>query len=243
MGMDYATVEYLLGSTFAWIAKSALTIGRQNWWLSKREARNLGLSFTPRYSNTTYSEPFWIDDLGCWEIASVDMVTDELPTYIANLSIPNSLSEATDGKLWDVICDFGTAEHIADQHAYWANIASSLKSDGRLFVVLPCDAQAGHGLYQFSPEFFYRMRGFNTERCGTYSYTPFGRYEQFRLTGRHQKSFRWPTYVFAELTRTDEDFQLPVQGFTTVTHRKTPPWASTLVELPGMRILERIIRR
>ena len=245
MGMDYATVKYLLESTYEWNAKSVLTIGRQNWWLSQREARRLGLSFTPRYSNAMYSEPFWIDDLDCWVISSVDVVSGELPTYIADLAIPNSLSEATDGTLWDVICDFGTAEHIADQQAYWSNIANSLKPDGRLFVVVPCDGLAGHGLYQFSPEFFYRMYGFDVVRCGVYCYSPLGRYVPFDpLVKRFQKSWRWPTFVFAELVRTREVFErLPKQAFTTITHRRTPPWASWLVEIPGIRILERIIRR
>ncbi len=243
MGMDYPTVDYLLGSDIDWTDQAVLTIGRQNWWLSKREARKLGLTYQPPYSNATYSEPFWIDDLHCSEIASVDIVPTEHPTYVSDLSIPGSFADVTDGKQWNVICEFGTAEHVADQQVFWATLAESLKNGGRLFVVVPCDALAGHGLYQFSPEFFYRMRGFSPVRCGTYSYTPFGHYERFLPFGRHQRAFKWPTFVFAELKRLDEDFQLPVQGFTTVTHRKTPPWASRLVEFPGVRVLERLIRR
>lgn len=240
MGMDYTTVKWLLASDLQWQGKQVLTIGRQNWWLSKREAKSLGVAFCPKYSNQTYSESFWTNDLHVLSIESVDKVNGEKPTFIADLSVDYCLRYSGS---WDVICEFGTAEHVANQFAFWRNIYSCLNQNGRVLVVVPCDSLAGHGLYQFSPEFFTNMGGFKVIRCHTVTYGPRITFRPFVLGGRHQTSFRWPTFVFAELQKTNKLFSLPVQKNTTVTHRQTPPLAQFLVELPGIRFLERLIRR
>jgi len=236
MGIDYETAK--------WIRKHIrrrrriLTIGRQNWWLSRRESASLGID-GPAWSRTNYSDFFFRKYLEC-DVVSVDIVDGECPDIIADLSLPRALPSSD----FDYVMDFGTAEHVADQGNYWRNLWSSLRVDGVLVGVLPADSLCGHGLYQFSPEFFANMRGFKPLEIALITYGPIIKWEWLsRYDGRFQRRFRWPTFVAFRLLRTAQDFGLPVQyqNATTPTTSERP-WAKWLVEIPGVRILERLLR-
>lgn len=57
----------------------------------------------------------------------------------------------------DLILDYGTSEHVFNPGvAYW-NATALLKQDGYLNSVLPVLGFCDHGIYQFSPSFFYAI--------------------------------------------------------------------------------------
>lgn len=237
MGLDYHSAQFLK-SLSPWHPRT-LTCGRQNWWLSRREARKINCGWYPLYSPTNYAEAFWTS-LGSCDCQSVDIVPDEQPDHISDLSKPGALNHMDP---FDQVVDLGTGEHVADQGAYWRNLVEAVVPGGRLIGILPADGLCGHGLYQFSPEFFARLRPFTVERLGWLVYGLRVRFVPFREQARHQRKFRWPAYVAFSLWKQVGEFSMPVQNAAVPT---TPPrsglLAQTLAEVPGIRLLERLWR-
>jgi SAM-dependent methyltransferase len=241
MGLDYNTARWLMRA-LDWKGKEVLTVGRQNWWLSTREARLLGTGFVPDYSPATYSDGFW-KAIGC-KVTSVDLVADEQPDIILDLSVPSNVLYHLMTSLYDVVIDLGTAEHIADQQAYWRNLHHALRTGGSLLGILPADGLCGHGLYQYSPEFFSNMSGYLTVSVGWFVYGPKIRYIPFANNGRHERNFMWPTYVAFHLKKF-ANFGLPIQymsATTPTTKPRTSKLAGKLLNIPGVRMAERIVR-
>lgn len=52
-------------------------------------------------------------------------------------------------------CDFGSMEHIFNVAQVVSNAADLLADDGHLLIFTNCNGFPTHGLYQFTPEFFY----------------------------------------------------------------------------------------
>lgn len=194
-----------------------------------------------RYSRTNYSEPFF-RMLGATTLESVDISPDEGPTFTADLSVPGALGD----RRYSCICDFGTAEHIADQAAYWSNLWGALDPFGHLLVVVPVNQLCGHGLYQFSPEFFANMGGFGLRYAEVVEYGWNVRRTVFDRSGRFELRTRRPAYVFAHLMNGREiPFNLPVQsGNAQTTHRKQRDerLSGFLLDLPFVRKIQRILQ-
>jgi len=240
MGLDLTSAR-LLKQENIWSGASVLTVGRQNWWLTPREARSIGSNHRPPYGRANYSEPFF-RELGATVVESIDLVPFEKPTHIADLSKYGSTS--THWERFDVTVDLGTAEHVADQNVYWANLHFTLRPGGHLVGALPADHLCGHGLYQYSPEFFHRMGGFTPVRIGWVVYSPIVRFIPFTDDGRHQRGFRWPTYVWFHLQKKGP-FTLPTQyqNATTPTGKQmSASLAGKILSIPGVRFLERLLR-
>jgi hypothetical protein len=238
MGLDYHSAKWIVGLG-GWSGSRVMTIGRQNWWLSKRESRKLGINNPPPYDPRNYSDDFWLH-LGA-HCESVDISAEEKPTHVCDLSVPGCRIGG-----FDSVVDLGTAEHIADQTAYWQNIYNLTKPGGRIIGVLPADGMCGHGLYQFSPEFFARMGGTDPVLIGWLVYGRLRvRFIPFSQSGRHEKGFGRPTYVAFCIRTNGRGFSVPVQ-FQDAQTPTTPPKSGRLVqlaaEIPGIRILERILR-
>lgn len=236
MGMDLTTAQFCMERNVNWTR--TLTIGRQNWWLSRSESRRIGCPID-RYSRTNYSEPFF-RMMGATTLESVDLSPDEGPTFTADLSVPRTLGD----RRYFCICDFGTAEHVADQPTYWRNLWDALEPFGSLLVVVPSNQNCGHGLYQFSPEFFANMGGFGFRHVEVAEYGWSVRREIFYGSGRFENRTRRPAYVFAHLMKGRElPFYLPVQsGNAQTTHRKQRDERLTgfLLDLPLVRRLQRM---
>lgn len=229
MGLDYHIARAIkllapLGHT--------MTVGRQNWWCIPHESRKLGLKWQPEYGRAVYAEPFF-KELGATCIESYDIVADESPTFVHDLTQPVTWCH----NKYDTIIDLGTAEHIADQVSYWRNLHSLLVDGGRLIVCLPANQHCGHGLYQFSPEFFFNMGGY----CNSVWTVEYGWNVQWRRFSKTETRFEYrnrkPTYVFAILTKIT-DFSMPTQDATT-THCPVIPFAKHLLRLPFVRNLQR----
>lgn len=230
MGIDYVTAHYCKTLRVDW--DQVLQVGRQNWWLTARESGRLGLAWRPRYSRQLYSEPFFWE-LGARVVESVDRVGNEGPTFRHDLSTPWDQRER-----WSVVVDFGTGEHVANQEQYWRNLHAALRLNGHLVVVVPMNQLAGHGLLQFSPEFFWRMGGFGHQDVRVVQYGWSVRSTPWSPTGRFQLKTRWPTYCFATLKKVGS-FALPLQDATT-THRRA--WRATwLLDWPLVRRIQRVL--
>lgn len=240
MGLDYHAAKWLK-SVATWTYATVLTIGRQNWWLSERESKALRTGFVPRYGPDTYSDGFW-SAIGS-DVESIDLVPDEHPTYLADLSRPRAIYNLGLSERFNRVVDFGTGEHVANQEEYWRNLHQSLCLGGLLVGMLPADGMCGHGLYQFSPEFFWRMGGFRPIHVGWVVYGPTVQFVKFQDNGRHQRKFRWPTYVAFCLEKVG-DFELPVQYMNATTPTSKPRdarIAGFLLNIPGVRMMERIV--
>lgn len=238
MGIDYHTARWIVNNRPS-PGDRVLTIGRQNWWLSKRESRKLGLRNPPAWARDNYAD--WFFDQLNLNATSMDLCPDENPTYVQDLSHPDAIHPNSG---WDVVMDFGTAEHVADQKVYWFNLYKATYIGGMLWGMLPANSLCGHGLYQFSPEFFFNMRGFVPLEISIVTYSPIVRWREVSdlFPGRFTIRSFFPTYVAFRLVRRDEPFELPTQyqNATSPTSKPTPG-ARFLAEIPGIRILERIL--
>jgi hypothetical protein len=90
--------------------------------------------------------------LGASRIESIDASTYE------GASIVHDLNQPLPGNLraqFSVVLDGGTIEHIFDVAQTTRNIRDMLRSGGTFISVNICNGHAGHGLFQFSPEFYY----------------------------------------------------------------------------------------
>lgn len=241
MGIDYETAKWLQANVQL-RGKRVLTCGRQNWWLSKRESAKLGWKSAPVWSRTNYADDFFAREGALCH--SVDLVADEHPTFREDLGCFAAIEESCMRQRYNIVMDFGTAEHIADQTAYWENLWDALVPDQSLCVgILPANSLCGHGLYQYSPEFFHNFTGFKPRGIWLVTYGPRVTWKPWKPQGRFQSRTWWPTYVAFILEKCGNQLQMPLQfqNATTPTSREKP-WAKHLVELPGIRFLERLLR-
>lgn len=154
MGIDRDTVKYLLlDRKIDFNGLNILTIGRMRWYAGAR-----GFRLMRRFSNTklkseTYSE-FFFQSLGAASINSMDFSSYESATIIHNLNMP--IDKQFENK-FDFVLDSGSLEHIFNCQEALYNYMKMCKLGGDLVLVLPTNNQLGHGLYQFSPEFFFRI--------------------------------------------------------------------------------------
>jgi hypothetical protein len=58
---------------------------------------------------------------------------------------------------YDAVVDGGTLEHVFNVPVAFRNAMDAVKVGGHFFATLPANNQCGHGFYQFSTEFFYRV--------------------------------------------------------------------------------------
>lgn len=238
MGIDYYSAKWLELHR-NWNCKKILSIGRQNWWLSKRESHNLGILNPPTWGRQNYSDFFW-NQLGA-DCDTIDIVNDESPTYLGDLSDSNAIEKLKLTNKYDCVIDFGTAEHVADQYSYWKNLWNALKMNGELYCILPADGMCGHGLYQYSPEFFKNMGGVKCEELYYVIYGAVVRFKPANTNGRFQNNFKWPTYIAAKLVKNTDVFKLPVQfSGATIPLTKEKSWVKWAVEIPFVNTIKRI---
>jgi len=89
--------------------------------------------------------------LGFYSIESIDCSAYEHATIVHNLNLP--IPETLKNK-YTYIYDGGTTEHCFHTPQVFQNIIDMLQVGGVICSIVPNNNQSGHGLYQFSPEFF-----------------------------------------------------------------------------------------
>jgi SAM-dependent methyltransferase len=174
MGVDVYVFDFLMqfrGSDLG----DALCLGRQGMHLQKGTeqwdiaqqilsgqdpARPLESLIGP----DGYAETF-LTYLGCRTVRSLDYSPFEGAQIVCDLNrpVPKGLWDR-----FDLIIDAGTLEHVFDIPTALRNVRQMLRSGGLFLSVNAANNQVGHGLYQFSPELFWRAlapdQGFEIEK-------------------------------------------------------------------------------
>lgn len=100
----------------------------------------------------------WVDgvlrDFGATELVSIDASRYEGASRVHDMNeeLPDDLVDR-----FSFVLDAGTLEHIFDFPTAIRNCMRMVQEGGHLMIVTPTNNEAGHGLYQFSPELFYRV--------------------------------------------------------------------------------------
>lgn len=175
MGIDIESARFLLQSYRQGVCfERCLTLGRQHYFLGKRQTRRLFRQYglpvqaadrvCKSLDESPYAEAF-LEALGARRIESLDISDFEGATIVhdLNIPVPQLLYE-----IFDVVCDFGTLEHVFNFPQALTNCMNMVRVGGRLIIHTPANNYWGHGFYQFGPELFYRTlcpeNGFVIER-------------------------------------------------------------------------------
>jgi hypothetical protein len=138
------------------------TIGRQSLAIPKKDvkaiARKLGVRGLDwsRFATNGFADDFFRSMLGSESLQSIDYSDYEGVDIVHDLNAP--VPETLHGS-FDALIDGGSLEHIFDVKQALANYMNMVKVGGCVFVVTTANNMCGHGFYQFSPEFFYRVFG------------------------------------------------------------------------------------
>lgn len=139
-----------------------LTLGRLACYLSLSDSRRIARVLPP---DSTFVKsaaagkvaPF-VDDflfaLGARSVDSMDANSFEGATVSHDLNepLPAHLLQK-----YDAVVDGGTLEHVFNVPVAFRNAMDALRVGGRFFATVPANNFCGHGFYQFSAEFFYRV--------------------------------------------------------------------------------------
>jgi hypothetical protein len=144
-----------------------LTIGRQSLTIPRRElsrmAARLGLADSGPLADDAFAERFLSRFLGARSVRSLDYSDYQQADIIHDLNQP--LAPELNNS-FDTLIEGGTMEHIFDIRQVLANYMALVKTGGSIFTLTTANNMCGHGFYQFSPEFFYRVfdpaNGFET---------------------------------------------------------------------------------
>src|SRR3989338_8219287 len=180
MALDLESAKFIAdaadkGASF----DKCLTIGRQVIMLSQKE-----LNFLKKRSRilkksgimNSESMPRYSDDffkaLGAKEVDSLDASDYEGASIIFDLNQPLKGQK----KQFDIVFDGGSLEHIFNIPVVMENYIKLVKTGGRFIGHIPANNYLGHGFYQFSPEFFFKVfsqeNGFSIEQLVLIEYSP-----------------------------------------------------------------------
>lgn len=115
---------------------------------------NLDPGVCSALAHERYSEQFFQRFLGAKTVRSIDHSSYQDANILHDMNQPVSkdLHESC-----DVLYDGGCMEHIFDVKQVLENYMNMVRVGGRIFVNVPANNLFGHGFYQFSSEFFYRV--------------------------------------------------------------------------------------
>lgn len=152
------TIEYARKHYGADLSRT-LTLGRQFRAFSEKEFRKYMPDFagkiTPELLSKDFESPYAegvFQDMYGSKLMSLDGFSHEDPDIVHDLNqpIPKELEEH-----FSCLIDGGTMEHVFDVPMLLKNCFSMLKEGGIYITMVPTNNFNGHGLYQFSPDFFY----------------------------------------------------------------------------------------
>ncbi len=185
MGLNWHGVKFLAQARRGGVDFSrTITIGRQNLHISLPHVRQIlngyGLPHTlgdrDVLTSPEFAEPIF-KLLGAHTVDSIDASRYEQATVIADLNkpLPRELHNS-----YDIVYDGGTSEHVFNVEQALKNMMCLPKIGGHLIIHTMANNSFGHGLYQFSPELFYRAfapeNGYTVERLIVHVDFPFARW-------------------------------------------------------------------
>ena len=158
MGIDVNGLDaLLLGMSICEKKGTVLTLGNQGIHISAEQCmdicRHYGIS-TER-SWFTQGTTQLMKHFGFQSLESLDMSAYEGATLLHDMNKP--LPTELVGRKFDFIFDGGTTEHIFNVAQVFQNIWDVLAVGGIFVSVTVNNNLSGHGLYQFSPEFFQKI--------------------------------------------------------------------------------------
>lgn len=175
MGLTYHDVRQLCvagqsGASF----ENTLMIGRQQLYLHPKEVSNLrkllgptaaGKAALSEFQFGEYADPFILDSLRAKCVDILDNSDYEGANIVRDMNAP--IPDELAGR-YDAVIDGGSIEHIFNVPVCVSNILKLAKVGGRVFITMPANNLCGHGFYQFSPEFAFRIfspeNGFELEK-------------------------------------------------------------------------------
>jgi SAM-dependent methyltransferase len=137
--------------------RNTATLGRHevHFWRQEFDTvrRTLGFEYDETLAVGSFCEPL-LRKFGAESVTSVDASGFEGASVIHdfNRPIPQDLHDR-----FDTFLDFGSIEHIFDVAQVIENIIKMVKPGGRILVATNANGFPAHGLYQYSPEFFYSV--------------------------------------------------------------------------------------
>ena len=153
------TIEYARKNYGADLSKT-LTLGRQFRAFSKKEFRK----YLPQFQEipeahleddfrSPYAEKIFRDMYGT-KLYSLDGFAHEDPDIVWDLNepVPEEMEEQ-----FSCLIDGGTMEHVFHVPELVRNCFRMLRPGGIYISMVPTNNFNGHGLYQFSPDFFYSV--------------------------------------------------------------------------------------
>lgn len=155
MGIDITSLDAILKSlSYVSNKSTALTLGRQQIHLPTHYACQMFQLYNyPQFINKCfqfdYSETFF-KQAGFYSVDCMDASSYEGASIIHNLNTPLT----PEHKKYSYIYDGGTTEHVFNVAQVYENIINLLEVGGVFCTVVPNNNLSGHGLYQFSPDFF-----------------------------------------------------------------------------------------
>lgn len=169
MGISVNCARFLLAAHERGVEfGSTLTIGRQDLNIDQYEFARLFRDF-PSIPFNPGARGRWVDPLlrllGAREVETLDYSAYEGATLIHDLNqpVPDAWTNS-----YDTVLEAGSLEHVFNFPVSMASCMRLVKAGGHLIMHTPANNWCGHGLYQFSPELFYRVlspeNGFTIER-------------------------------------------------------------------------------
>jgi hypothetical protein len=164
MGIDINTAKFLLWSRNNGVDfSSTVTLGRQNlflrWNQLERAARGfsmdggMSLPALKKAASGKYADLLFAC-LGATEVQSIDANAYESATIIHDMNVP-----IAGGRQFSCLFDGGTLEHVFNVRTSFENCMKLVAKGGHILHAVPANNFFGHGFYQFSAEFFYRLYG------------------------------------------------------------------------------------
>jgi hypothetical protein len=164
MGIDVNAVKFLLharntGARFDRVA----TIGRQSLLLTRyalaATLRSFGVPVagdiisTWFRSDPPYAEPL-LELLGATMLHAIDYSPYEGAQILhdMNTDVPEHLVGQ-----YSLVLDGGSLEHVFNFPTAVRNCMTMTQLGGHFLAITPCNNYCGHGLYQFSPELYFRL--------------------------------------------------------------------------------------
>lgn len=154
-----------------------------------------------------YSEPLW-HALGAKTVTSIDASSYENATVIHDLNEPvgQELKER-----FTVFIDGGTLEHVFNVPVAVRNCMEMIRPGGHFLSVTTANSLMGHGFYQFSPEWAFRVfapeNGFTTRSVMLCELGPPPRFyvvdDPRHVGGRVELASKMPTFMTI-IARRDE---------------------------------------
>jgi hypothetical protein len=118
-----------------------------------------------RFQDTPWMADPFLSALGARELLATDASAYEGAQIVHDLNEP--VPEDLHGR-FTLVFDGGSLEHIFNVPVAIANYMELVQVGGHLIITTPGNNYFGHGMYQFSPEFFFRVlspeNGFRVQR-------------------------------------------------------------------------------